>query len=233
MFRVMTNKQFHVAFFKRILPKRIVSIIWLYCYQTFERYSLRVNCIITGLESLEKGMLRICGKIVFEGYSMTKLSYVAFGRIPDYFQYYKARSHSWNSFNQGESFVESQRVTRCLCEKIAQRPQKWPKQSHNQLYSTKTLPKSLGNFFLEKNCPKLRTFAQMAKFFPIWSHWLSTKEFYETRLYITSLGWRTRPQKWQLTMKNFQFVFISLRMHTGDKKMIAITRWRFHFFLNC
>jgi hypothetical protein len=40
----------------------------------------------------------------------------------------------------------------------------------NQFYSAKTLPKSLGNFFVVKNRPTLRFFAQMAKFFPIWSH---------------------------------------------------------------
>jgi hypothetical protein len=40
---------------------------------------------------------------------------------------------------------------------------KWPNLSPNQLYSTKISPKSLGNFFLEKNRPMLKTFAQMAK----------------------------------------------------------------------
>jgi hypothetical protein len=63
-----------------------------------------------------------------------------------------------------------------FCEKIAQWPQKWPKKSPNQFQSTKISPKSMGIFFLEKNCPMLKTFAQMAKIFPIWSHWLSTKD---------------------------------------------------------
>jgi hypothetical protein len=60
---------------------------------------------------------------------------------------------------------------------------KWPKQSPNQFNSTKISPKSLGNFFLEKNHPMLKTFAQIAIFFQIWSHWLSTKEWLSSKVF--------------------------------------------------
>jgi hypothetical protein len=45
-----------------------------------------------------------------------------------------------------------------------------PNNPPTNFYSTKILPKSLGNFFLEKNLPMLKTFAKWQKIFPIWSH---------------------------------------------------------------
>jgi hypothetical protein len=43
---------------------------------------------------------------------------------------------------------------------------KWPKQSPNQFYSTKILPKSLGNFFLENISPNAENFCPNGKNFP-------------------------------------------------------------------
>jgi hypothetical protein len=41
----------------------------------------------------------------------------------------------------------------------------------------------LGNFFVVKNRPTLRFFAQMAKFFPIWSHWLPMKDWLSSKVF--------------------------------------------------
>jgi hypothetical protein len=63
------------------------------------------------------------------------------------------------------------RVTNVFVKKLPNDHKNGPNNPPNQFYSTKTLPKSLGNFFLEKNRPMLKTFAQMAKFFSrLWSH---------------------------------------------------------------
>jgi hypothetical protein len=89
------------------------------------------------------------------------------------------------------SLLSKVSVTRCFCEKINQWPQKWPKQSPNQSYSTKILPKSLVNFFLEKNLPMLKNFCQNGKNFPN----LVTLTFDERVTFVESVLTK-RPGSW-------------------------------------
>jgi hypothetical protein len=69
-----------------------------------------------------------------------------------------------------------------FCEKLPYNHKKGPNNPQTNFIQLRFCPNHWAIFSLQKNCPMLKNSAQLARFFPIWSHWLSTKDWLVERV---------------------------------------------------